>query len=78
MLTDCMPDCSKSAVDHIRRLYLAGDIALGVGAAALVAAYWTYAISNSAPESRPKRRHTVRLDVQPGRAGAVAGLSGAF
>jgi hypothetical protein len=76
-LSNCTPNCPKGSVDHIRRLYLAGDIAIGVGAAAVVAAYWTFALSRSNSEERP-RRQAFLFDLQPARSGAVASLSGSF
>lgn len=72
-LTDCAPNCPASSVAHIRTLYLAADISLGVGLAALAATTWIYV------GTRPPRRepgYSFRLRPLPG--GALAGLGGAF
>ncbi|HKE14668.1 MAG TPA: hypothetical protein VKB80_07380 [Kofleriaceae bacterium] len=67
-LAQCAPDCPQSSVDHIDNLYLAADISLGVGVAALLGgAYLVW------------RHHAhYAVEVQPTAGGAVAGVSGAF
>jgi hypothetical protein len=67
-LAQCAPSCSQSSVDHIDHLYLAADISLGVGVAALLGgAYLVW------------RHHAnYAVEVQPAAGGAVAGVSGAF
>ncbi len=42
MKTECSPNCLPATVTHVKTLYLASDIALGVGVAALAAAFWTH------------------------------------
>jgi hypothetical protein len=67
-LAQCAPACPQSSVDHIDHLYLAADISLGVGVAALLGgAYLVW------------RHHaSYAVEVQPAAGGAVAGVSGAF
>lgn len=79
-LSGCSTDttnCPKGTIDHIHNLYLAGNIALGVGVASLGAAYWAYAhASSSGKES--SSREAYRFDVQPAKGGGVASLGGSF
>jgi hypothetical protein len=71
-LSECSPACNPSSVDHIRKLYVAADVSLGVGIAALVGATsWWYI------KSRPSKE-SVAVDVQPIRSGALASVKGAF
>jgi hypothetical protein len=76
---DMQNACSQGTIDHIKRLYLAADVSLGVGVAALGAAYWVYAAgrSSSAKEEQATQE-AYRIDVQPARSGAVATVSGSF
>jgi hypothetical protein len=67
-------NCPQGAVDHIHKMYLAGNIALGVGVASLGAAYWVY--THSGKESAKEEAY--RFDVQPTKSGAMAGVSGSF
>ena len=72
-LGDCTPNCSQATVDHVRRLYLAADAALGVSLGALAAATWIYVAT------RPTRAEPVySLNVQLLPGGAVAGMGGRF
>jgi len=76
-LTECSTpetNCPQSAVDHIHNLYLAGNVALGVGVASLAAAYWVY--SRSGKEESTKEAY--HFDLQPNKGGAVAGIAGSF
>jgi hypothetical protein len=79
-LSSCSSDttnCPKGTVDHIRNLYLAGNIGLGVGVASLAAAYWAYAhAQGSGTESSSHEAY--RFDLQPTKAGAVASIGGSF
>ena len=45
-------NCPQGTVNHIHNMYLAGNIALGVGVASLGAAYWVYT-KNRPPRKRP-------------------------
>ncbi len=73
--TSATTNCSQSTVDHIHNLYLGGNIAIGVGVAALAGAYWAYA-HNSGQESAAHEAY--QLDVQPTKSGAVASIGGSF
>ena len=48
----CKPDCTAPAVDSVRTKYLISDIALGVGAAAAVAAVTVDLVSSTAQSPR--------------------------
>jgi hypothetical protein len=77
-LSECsvadVSNCQQGTVDHIHNLYLAGNVALGVGVASLAAAYWVY--SRSGKEESTKEAY--HFDLQPNKGGAVAGVSGSF
>jgi hypothetical protein len=77
LLAQCSPSCPQASVDHVRRMYVAADVSLGVGIAALAASYWAFVSSRSANEDHPTEQAMV-FDVRPTRAGAVAGVSGSF
>jgi len=65
-------------VDHIRKLYLAADISLGVGIAALGAATtWLVIGATGSKEEHAKKPRYV-VDVRPTPAGAFASVSGSF
>jgi hypothetical protein len=69
---DCKPTCSTSSVDSVRQKYLISDLALGVGAAAAVAALTIYFIS-----PREKTSQAALL-VSPTADGLVARVAGRF
>jgi hypothetical protein len=72
-LLDCTPNCPQASVDHIRKLYRAADISLGVGVASLVATTWIYVVT------RPNRKEMAySFDLRLTPSGAVAGLGGRF
>jgi hypothetical protein len=76
-LPECSTDstnCAQGTVDHIHNLYLAGNVALGVGVASLAAAYWV--ASRSGKEESTKEAY--HFDLQPNKGGAVAGVAGTF
>jgi hypothetical protein len=78
-LAICAPGCNDSDLRHIRRLYVGADVAIGVGVAALGAAYWVYARGRgTAAEAPPQAETALRLDLAPTRAGGVASISGRF
>jgi len=77
LLAQCSPFCPQSSVAHVRRMYVAADVSLGVGIAALVAALYALPSSRSANEEHPGAQ-ALQLDVRPTRSGAVAGVSGSF
>jgi len=74
----CLPDCNPESVHHVRLLYLAADVSLGVGVAALVASTWLFVRSPSS-EKKSSTGMAIRvLDVQPTPSGALATVGGIF
>jgi hypothetical protein len=71
----CNPSCKQSSVDHIRTMYVAADISLGAGAAALAVTTWLFASSRAS--EKPSKAATV-VEVHPTSSGAFASVSGAF
>lgn len=76
-LSGCSPNCPKSSVDHIRTLYVAADVSLGVGIASLGVATWLF-VKPRSREEVPRRSTAYVIDVQPVRSGAVARIAGSF
>jgi hypothetical protein len=72
-LGDCSPMCMTNSVDHVKRLYLAADIAYGVGVAAIGAS--VIALIASKGEPAPSE---YGVGIVPTKAGAVTALSGRF
>jgi hypothetical protein len=77
-LSACSPNCSGATLSHIKRVYQAADIAIGVGVAALAAAYWSYAFSQGSPGESKSSETALRLDVAPTSSGGFAAVSGRF
>jgi hypothetical protein len=77
LLDACSPNCKQDSLDHVRSMYIAADISLGVGAVALGVATWLY-FSEPASAAPANDRAALRLDVQPVRGGAFATLRQAF
>jgi hypothetical protein len=77
-LSACSPNCSDATLSHIKRVYQAADIAIGVGVAALAAAYWSYAFSQSSTGESKSSETALRLDVAPTTSGGFAAVSGRF
>jgi hypothetical protein len=75
-LSQCSPNCPQESITHIRTLYLAADISLGVAAAAALtsAAWFVFSGSN---DERPSQRGYA-LSVQPERDGALATVRGSL
>jgi hypothetical protein len=79
MLSQCAPGCPPGEVDHIRNMYRAADISLGVGVAGLAGSYLVYALTRPTPQKpRSSADEALRLDLQPTKSGAVAAVSGRF
>jgi hypothetical protein len=76
MLVKCSPDCLQTSVDHVKKLYLAANISLGVGVAALATATWL--LVRSGKKELAARQSSYALDLQPIPSGAFANVRGAF
>jgi hypothetical protein len=78
-LAQCSPDCPVSMLNHIRDIYLASDIALGVGGAAVVAgAVWLIARAARTKQRAEVKPSAYSFFVQPISSGGLASVSGAF
>jgi len=77
-LMSCWPTCSESRLNDVRKLYLAADVSLGVGVAALGVATWLYFDSKSSEERPAVKKPRYAVDVQPSTTGLYATVSGAF
>jgi hypothetical protein len=77
LLSQCSPSCQQSSVDHVKTMYIASDISMGVGLAALGVATWLFASSHPSEDRTPPRAAFV-LGVQPSRSGAFAAVRGTF
>jgi hypothetical protein len=73
-LAGCKPACNPDSVDHIRKLYLGADIALGVGVAAIGVACWAFFAGSSDEPPDPN----IRIEMHPTPSGAAASFGGAF
>jgi hypothetical protein len=77
--TSCAPDCNPASVHHIRMIYLAADVSMGVGVVALIASTWLYLRSPSTEAKASTHVAQIRaLDLQATPSGAVATLGGTF
>jgi hypothetical protein len=75
----CKPSCKPESIRHVRNLYLAADISLGIGLAALAGStYLFFRSPDSAEEdsSRIGRGHISQIGVAPTSAGALATVGG--
>ncbi|HET6340203.1 MAG TPA: hypothetical protein VFG30_43635 [Polyangiales bacterium] len=77
-LSQCSPNCSRDSITHIRTLYVAADISLGVAAAAALTsvAWFVFSDSSSNAEHAPQRGYA--LSLQPERDGALATVKGSL
>jgi hypothetical protein len=75
-LNRCAPDCNPDSVRHIRRMYIASDITMGAGVAALGVATWLLVSDLTEDQAAPRSAYS--LDVKPLRSGAFAAFGGAF
>jgi hypothetical protein len=65
--TSCSPACSDEQLKPVKQMYLAGDVALGVGAASLVAAAIVYWVRPStASPARDRQTLLVTPALTPG------------
>jgi hypothetical protein len=78
LLDQCWPTCSEGRLDRVRNLYLAADISLGVGVAALGTATYLFLQSGSGREKPAEQSARYVVDVAPSKAGVYASVSGVF
>jgi hypothetical protein len=80
LMQSCATNCRPSSVHHIRMLYLASDIALGVGVAALATSAWLYLRSNGSEEKASTQRgaRISLFDIQTTPSGTFAAVQGVF
>jgi hypothetical protein len=76
-LSACRPNCAVGATDKIKMRYLEADIALGVGVAALGAAYWIHVVT-SRPQEEKASEEALRFNVLPTSSGGFASVAGRF
>jgi hypothetical protein len=78
-LGQCAPDCAPASVEHIRRLYLAADVSLGVGLVTLATTTWL-ALRPEPTRERAARSTFARtqLELRPTSSGAWAAIAGRF
>jgi hypothetical protein len=76
----CKPNCDPTSVKHIRNTYLAADISLVIGVAALATSTYLFLRSDSAEEESPRSRggHISGLSIAPTPSGALATVGGSF
>jgi hypothetical protein len=74
-LSQCAPNCKQSSVDHVRNMYTAANISIGVGVVALGVATVLFATSGSS-KSSSKSAYTLNLEPTP--SGGFASVSGKF
>jgi hypothetical protein len=77
LLDQCAPNCSQESVDHVRHLYIAADISLGVGVVALGVATWMYFSTPRSAEPRADQAGN-QFDVRIAPQGAFATWEHAF
>lgn len=75
--------CAQSAVSHVNTMYVAGDVLVGAGLAAVgVSTVWLLFGSRTTVENGEKSpapaEARLKFDVAPARSGAFATVSGAF
>jgi hypothetical protein len=80
LLEACAPDCKPTSVQHIRQLYTAAKISVGVGAAALIGATILFLTSGSSSSGNEvaSSRPSYQFGLAPTPTGGIAGVSGAF
>ena len=78
-LGHCSPNCAANTLQHIRRVYYGADAAIGVGIAALTAAYLVYTLNHGSSSGEAAGGEALRLGIEPtGTGGGVASVFGAF
>ncbi len=75
--SQCRPNCQPAAVTHVKTLYVASEVSLGVGAVAAGVAIFLFASPRYA-EEKPKSQSALTFDLEPTRSGAFASVAGHF
>ena len=79
LMSQCWPTCSENRLDRVRNLYLAADVSLGVGVAALGTATYLFIQSGSSNSEKPAPQSaSYVVDVAPAKGGVFASVSGVF
>jgi hypothetical protein len=76
--SSCSPNCSSDSIDKVRSEYVGADVALGVGAAALVASGVWYLLRPGKNEGEAVPAAPQGITVAPGRDGAMLQFRGRF
>ena len=77
LLAQCAPDCSQASTDRVNKLYLAANISLGVGIAALGAGVTWLALGSGSSKEKPTQA-AYAIGVNPTPSGAFATVRGTF
>jgi hypothetical protein len=72
----CSPNCSQRDIDKVKTDYIVADVALGVGAAALVSAGVWFLLRPAKSEQAARVGNAIAIT--PNRGGATLGLRGTF
>jgi hypothetical protein len=78
LLSGCAPYCKESNVDHIKKLYLAADASLAVGAIGAIGFVTWLVVHPRGSKEDAAGRAGYLIDVQPRPSGAYASVSGSF
>jgi hypothetical protein len=78
LMQSCGMNCQPSSVHHIRNVYLASDVALGVGVVALAASTWLYIRFRTEEKTSMRGARISLFDIQTTPSGAFANVQGAF
>lgn len=76
--SSCSPNCSAGSIDKVRSEYVGADVALGVGAAALVTSGLWYLLRPGKTAGEPSPDDSQGITVAPGRDGAMVQFRGRF
>jgi hypothetical protein len=76
----CKPECKPISVRHVRNLYLAADVSLGIGIAALIGSTYLFLRSDRTEQDTPRggAGRISGLGVEPTSSGALATVGGIF
>jgi hypothetical protein len=77
LLDECSPNCKQESVDHVRHVYIAADVALGVGVVSLGVATWMYFSTPKTADPRLDQALNT-FDLRPAPGGAFATWEHAF